>query len=507
MIVDVFTAASSTLELMIFTFYAYLESVLFSTVSFLRDTVGGSTGIEIVCEDGFAYCTKTERIERCLSKNDDSINLWELRELALSDGGLLEAKYRKKAWKLLVGMRENDVIPELKLCRTRSKDELECESTSHSSLPMDENEEKKSESVLVSEDLIRRDAGRSVIFHFNDIDDNDNNPKITSISPPYASERLTRVLVNTINQENTHLYYYQGFHDVAGVILHHVEYDEVLTTEILKQISRSHLRDAMKENFSQISWLLSVLLPPLVEKIDPFVSYALLLSQVDLATICLPWIITWFAHDIHDPVIAGNLFDAFLSGHPLMPIYFAIALITHPILKKDILEADSHDPASFFMLIKVLPLKIKSKQRGNNPHHQGRQITVSLQEILEDSISIMNRIPPRSLLDIIDTKLYSRKDLLQRISSISLFKAPASWSMNSGGLPRSWKELNDVQGTMYCVRSKLASGVPMLMNTVSESPVISRRSWGSRKYSKRKKTLKMRKLIRVILGKSRNKSS
>ena len=92
MIVDVFTAASSTLELMIFTFYAYLESVLFSTVSFLRDTVGGSTGIEIVCEDDFAYCTKTERIERCLSKNDDSINLWELRELALSDGGLLEGR-------------------------------------------------------------------------------------------------------------------------------------------------------------------------------------------------------------------------------------------------------------------------------------------------------------------------------------------------------------------------------------------------------------------------------
>lgn len=117
-------------------------------------------------------------------------------------------------------------------------------------------------------------------------------------------------------------------------------------------------------------------------------------------------------------------------------------------------------------------------------------------------------MPPRSLLDLVDSDTHSRSELLRRISSISLFKAPASWSMASGGLPRSWKELNEIEGTTYCVRAKLASGVPMLMNTVSESTVINRKSWGSRKYSqKKKKSTKMKKLIRIILGKSNKAKS
>ena len=107
-------------------------------------------------------------------------------------------------------------------------------------------------------------------------------------------------------------------------------------------------------------------------------------------------------------------------------------------------------------------------------------------------------MPPRSLVDLVDSSTYSRSELLRRLSSISLFKAPASWSMASGGVPRSLEELNEA----YCVRAKLASGVPMLMNTVSESEVTDRKSWGSRKYLQKpkKKTMKMRKFIRIILG-------
>ena len=117
-------------------------------------------------------------------------------------------------------------------------------------------------------------------------------------------------------------------------------------------------------------------------------------------------------------------------------------------------------------------------------------------------------MPPRSLLDLVDSDKHCRSELLRMISSISLFKAPASWSMASGGLPKTWKELNEIEGTAYCVRAKLASGVPMLMNTVGESTVLKRKSWGSHKYlqkKKKKKPTKIRKLIRIILGKSNNK--
>ena len=365
---------------------------------------------------------------------------------------------------------------------------------------MDGGKEAEMEANL---DLIRRDAGRSVIFQYNI-----EIPGAAPVTPPFASERLVQVLENTIKRQgNSSLHYYQGLHDVAGVVLHNMDYQVDATTKILKRISNSHLRDAMRENFSNIVWFLRVLLPPLVEKVNPHVHYALQMAQVELATICLPWMITWYTHDIHHPETAGRLVDAFLSGHPLMPMYFAVALITHPILKKKLIHADCEDPSAIFMKIKGMPQRLKSIDPTSSKTDQEQYI--SLQEVLEDCISTMNRMPPRSLLDLVDATTCSRSELLRMVSSISFFKPPASWSMAAGPSPRSWKELNEIDGTTYCVRAKLASGVPMLMNTVCESTVLNKNDWGSRKYlqtkKKRKPSMKIKKFVRTILGKSTSK--
>ena len=185
---------------------------------------------------------------------------------------------------------------------------------------------------------------------------------------------------------------------MAGVILYHMEYASHSTCLILQRISQSHLRDAMRENFGNVTWLLSVLLLPLVEKVDPMVHYVLRLSQVELSNVCLPWIITWFTHDIYNPMASGRLVDAFLSGHPLLPMYFAVALLTHPLLKQDIValipEADDEycevDPATMFSVVKELPKSIVHDdyptKRINGP---GRRTRVPVFELLEDAISIM----------------------------------------------------------------------------------------------------------------------
>lgn len=496
MIVDT-SAASECLELICFSIYACIESILISL-----GIQQGATIADTISHEKVDCQNKTERIEICLGTSSP-VDLWELRELALSEGGLLRAGYRQKAWPKLVGLTEEDCIPELVLSTTYIESptsvgspnvSLSAWSPSDSAVGIEEEKKSEIEAII---DLIRRDAGRSVIFRYHL-----EATGTSSIVPPYASQRLAQVLENIIRQGNSSLHYYQGLHDIAGVVLHNMDYRVDATTQILQRISHSHLRDAMRENFSNINWFLSVLLPPLLEKVDPFVHHTLRMAQVELSTVCLPWMITWFTHDLHDPETAGRLVDAFLSGHQLMPVYFAIALITHPILKQEILNVDSEDTSLIFMAIKNMPLRLKTTDKeflidSDEPHYHHQW--VSLQEVLEDCITIMNRMPPRCLLDLVDSSAYSRSELLRRVSSLSLFKAPASWSMASGGLPRSWKELNEIEGTTYCVRAKLASGVPMLMNTVSESTVIHRKSWGSRKYLQRK-PLKMKKLIRIILG-------
>ena len=40
----------------------------------------------------------------------------------------------------------------------------------------------------------------------------------------------------------------------------------------------------------------------------------------------LPWILTWFAHDINSLDSAARLFDLFLASHPLMPLYLSVAV-------------------------------------------------------------------------------------------------------------------------------------------------------------------------------------
>ena len=345
--------------------------------------------------------SKAQRIENCLDK--EPIDLWELRELALSKGGLLKSQYRQQVWPLLVGLA--------KTTEAASESEQEAEEDYNSEKDVEKESEEESEKneeqsfgppsptsimdfffldteVLESFEkgpkslqtkLIRRDANRSVIFQYN---------KQAASSPcpdDFASKRLASVLEEMIRQDPS-LHYYQGLHDITGVLLHNMEYQRKQTSEIAKQLCKSHLRDAMRENFGDVIWLLNLFLMPLVERVDPHVHYAL--QELQTANFVLPWIITWFTHDIYNPVIAGRLADAFLAGHPLLPMYFAIALLTHPVLKETFLQADSDDMATLFVTLKALPKSIDSDLLTPSQRQQF-QHKVPVQELLEDSLTIM----------------------------------------------------------------------------------------------------------------------
>ena len=212
-----------------------------------------------------------------------------------------------------------------------------------------------------------------------------------AMTPSYASDRLAQVLEDCITAENPKqmgkLHYYQGLHDIAGVVLHNMSYNVTATTNILRRVCQSHLRDAMRENFGNITWLLHVLLLPLIEQLDAHVHYALVVSDVELSNVCLSWLITWFTHDIHHHNVAGRMVDAFLAGHPLLPLYFCVGLLTHPMLRKHILTGDMDDPASMFLVIKQLPYYITTDTAIVDDDESTTAIPA--QELIEDAIGIM----------------------------------------------------------------------------------------------------------------------
>lgn len=51
------------------------------------------------------------------------------------------------------------------------------------------------------------------------------------------------------------------------------------------------------------------------------------LKESDVGTIfALSWVITWYGHVLSDHKFIVRLFDLFVSGHPLMPVYVATAM-------------------------------------------------------------------------------------------------------------------------------------------------------------------------------------
>ena len=148
------------------------------------------------------------------------------------------------------------------------------------------------------------------------------------------------------------------------------------------------------------------------------------------------------------------------------------------------------------------------------------------------------KTPPRALLDLVPAEMYSREELLHRVSSIAMFKAPSSWSMASSApsSPRSYPQGAGSESTTNWIvaggslvkggcedngsvvdfqpsftRAKLASGIPMLIGTVEHTSLLSQPTYGSRRYvlarkKKRKKSI-IQKWKRMILGTTKAKAS
>jgi Rab-GTPase-TBC domain len=167
-------------------------------------------------------------------------------------------------------------------------------------------------------------------------------------------------ITKQVEKDNT-LRYYQGYHDVACIILStlggsspvrlrpsennsNLEGVAVATglempAAVLLQISQSHFRDCMRANFLQLQTALRLTLLPLIAYFDPEIHDFLAACETE-PFFALSWVITWFSHNIRDTELVKRLFDFFVVSHPLMPIYVSVAMVCHPLNREDILQTE-----------------------------------------------------------------------------------------------------------------------------------------------------------------------
>jgi hypothetical protein len=316
------------------------------------------------------------------------------------------------------------------------------------------------------------------------------------------------------SEQEEKLHYYQGYHDVACIFLSTLGGTSSgripgipgtpplsvpvaasgldLPSAVLLQVSQSHFRDCMRPNFKELQTAMRLALMPLIAVNDPDV-HAHLFDCDMQPFFCLSWILTWFAHDIRDTAAVKRLFDVFLVSHPLMPMYMSVAMVVHPLNRREVLAteldfADVHqtlqglpknsnmvgfkyrpgdgyvsddeededgtlstgatslDDADFF--VEQGGRHLDDDGQFIHTHHNTSMDTQSLvstalssceppakvpfQELIDNSVKLMQRYPPRTLVALA-TRYYGSEQVNELLADatpagIRMMEAPPAWA-------------------------------------------------------------------------------
>lgn len=416
------------------------------------------TGISLerATHDNLSFKEKAVEIIACLDPIEENVvDLWQLRQLALTKGGLVSAEIRKIAWPKLAGVHktfdivgswksfdvsntydtvdqaEKEVVMrdigrsvwhnEIELKRKRDIDGLpsspfSASPTSLGSFTNDVYFPKRNEDLEhdnpVSPDLMRTHEKEKGGF-------NRSKTKRSATTREQEEQHLlAHVILSVLNEHNGNLHYYQGFHDLSALVIINME-DCGLASCVLQNIGLSHLRDAMNSDFKQLMTMIKMTLFPLIAFIDSELHDYLIASEVE-PFFCLSWIITWFCHDVRDIGRASRYFDAFVASHPLLPLYVTTAMLIHPENRILLLSTEC-DFAEIHNALAKLPSMVP-------PEYENKDVHDYDQNLIDTGISIMAKVPPKRLTTLVS--FYRKgimKSFIDTASSIHMFKTPPAW--------------------------------------------------------------------------------
>ena len=277
---------------------------------------------------------------------------------------MISSDLREQAWPKLLGVGRERVDPILAHCCDRENDRGLDDSAKEVEAPF--------------ADLLSIDVNRAVYFRYACSTGREPNPSGEG-DKSSAQQKLKELISSSMEQlDHGEFSYYQGFHDVASVLLVNISNMDSASS-LLSQVARNYLHDAMRKDFSALTLLLTSTFYPLLHRIDTDLHDYLFDREVQ-PTIVLPWIITLFSHDIHDCNVSSRLFDAIFASHPLFPMYVSMAILTHEVNREALFDPEYDDPMMLQVVLKRLALNITDDGSGST----GGQVTV--QSIIDQAM-------------------------------------------------------------------------------------------------------------------------
>ncbi|XP_008178229.1 TBC1 domain family member 20 isoform X1 [Acyrthosiphon pisum] len=256
---------------------------------------------EVMNEVPENYKGKVDELNKILQDKNQDIN--RLKELAISDGGLVISLVRREAWKLILNLPSTDEqLYPLEIIKDHPE---------YHQVDMD----------------VRRCLKRFP-------------PGISYEKIGVLQKELIAIILSVI-KENPDLKYYQGYHDVAVTFLIEVGQNEAYS--IMKHLSSNHLKEFLKPTMEETSYLLLHVFP-LIKKLNPELEK--FIEKSGIGTIfALPWLISWFSHSLDQHSKVVRLFDYFLASPKEIILYVIAQLIysrRHEVLNTECDMAGVH---------------------------------------------------------------------------------------------------------------------------------------------------------------------
>lgn len=183
-------------------------------------------------------------------------------------------------------------------------------------------------------------------------------------------EQLSDLIIETLRR-NPMLCYFQGYHDIAQVLL--LVLGAQLAHPTFATLSLVRIRDYMLPSLSPALKHLH-LIPAILEVADPRIRRHLASTQPYFA---LAAALTLYAHDIEDYRDIARLYDFLLAHEPVVAIYLFAAIILSR--KDELLDISIEEPEMLHFTLSKMPQPL------------------ALEELISSTMELYRQHPPESL--------------------------------------------------------------------------------------------------------------
>ncbi|KAL2132792.1 hypothetical protein VTI74DRAFT_3386 [Chaetomium olivicolor] len=297
-----------------------------------------------------------------------------LRALAESKGGFLTDALRQQAWPVLLGLPPSSE-------KTEAGQDGTALSSSWETLPRHKDE-----------DQVQLDVNRAFIYY----PDNQTEAQLA-----LRKSSLSTLILSLLRQ-HPYLSYFQGYHDIAQVLLLVLPPSAQLPG--LTHLSLLHIRDFMLPSLSPAIAQLR-LIPDILRLADPPLWQHLSATEPFFA---LSGTLTMYAHDITTLGEITRLFDVLLAREPVFTVYLFAAIVRSR--RQELFDTPRDEPEMLHSILSKLP------------------VPLDLEGLISEAGQLQERFPPERLR------------AWRRISRWSVLKTASRGNEDSGGGRQSVEE-------------------------------------------------------------------